>query len=424
MRSSFVTIALSVALGAAAHAADDPVRVLDERATAAYKAKDYAAFLKLSRALQEAIPWSLRARYNLACGYALTGAPAEALAALEGIAAREVAMDVGADDDLASLRALPAFKALQERMKSFASPVGEAAVAFTLAERDLITEGVAHDPKTGAFFVTSVRHRKIVRRAADGSVKDFTAEAQDGLLSVVTPAVDAARRALWASTAASVHMTGFRKEDEGRSFLVEYDVDTGRLRRTVPPPAGARLSDIALLDGGDVVASDPHAGGVYVLDAKTGAWRTLVASGAAIRSPQGIAPAADGRSIYVADYARSVARIALADGAVRWLETPANLATTGIDGLSLAGGWLIAIQNGVAPQRVVGWRLDASGDRVVSSRTLVRGHAAFDEPTLGTVVGQDFVFVASSQYGAFRPDHSLDASRLREPTILRTPLPR
>jgi sugar lactone lactonase YvrE len=420
---SFVTIALSVALGAAAHAADDPVRVLDERATAAYKAKDYAGFLKYSHALQEAIPWSLRARYNLACGYALTGAPAEALAALEGIAAREVAMDVGADDDLASLRALPAFKALQERMKSFASPVGEAAVAFTLPETDLITEGVAHDPKTGAFFVTSVRHRKIVRRAADGSVKDFTTEAQDGLLSAVTPAVDAIRRALWVSTAASVHMTGFRKEDEGRSFLVEYDVDTGRLRRTVPPPAGARLSDIAVLAGGDVVASDPHAGGVYLLDAKTGAWRTLVAPGP-IRSPQGLAPAADGKSVYVADYARGVARVSLAEGAVRWLETPANLATTGVDGLSLANGWLIAIQNGLAPQRVVGWRLDASGDRVVSWRTLVRGHAAFDEPTLGTAVGEDFVFVANSQYGAFRPDHSLDASRLHEPTILRTPLPR
>ena len=218
----------------------------------------------------------------------------------------------------------------------------------------------------------------------------------------MTPAVDAARRALWVSSAASVNMLGFRKEDEGRSFLVEYDVDTGRLRRTVPPPAGARVSDIAVLAGGDVAASDPFAGGVYVLDAKAGTWRTLVAPGA-IRSPQGIAPAADGKSVYVADYARGVARVSLADGAVRWLETPANLATTGVDGLSLADGWLIAIQNGVLPQRVVGWRLDPTGDRVVSWRTLVRGHAAFDEPTLGTVVGPDFLFVANSQYRHFRP---------------------
>ncbi|MET0553647.1 MAG: hypothetical protein ABW221_11460 [Vicinamibacteria bacterium] len=423
MRNGLVSMALSAVLAVTALAADDPVRVLDQQATAAYKAKDYAGFLKHSRALSEAIPWSLRARYNLACGYALTGAPDEALKALEGIAAREVAMDVGADDDLASLRALPAFKALQDRMESFASPVGQASAAFTLPEKDLITEGVAHDPKTGAFFVSSVRHRKIVRRAADGTVKDFAAEGQDGLMSVMALAVDAPRRALWASSQGAPQMLGFRKEDDGRSFLVEYDLDTARLRRTVQPPEGAGVSDLAVLADGNVLASDPRKGGLFLLDAKAGTWRTVAAPGT-IRSPQGIAPAADGKTAYVADYARGVARVTLADGAVRWLETPADLATTGVDGLAAAGGWLIAIQNGLAPQRVVGWQLDPAGDRVVSWRTLVRGHAAFDEPTLGTVVGADFLFVANSQYGAFRPDHSLDTARLAEPVILRTPLPR
>jgi sugar lactone lactonase YvrE len=423
MRSGFVTIALSVALASAAHPADDVVRTLDQQATAAYKAKDYAGFLQASRALQEAIPWSVRARYNLACGYALTGAHADALRTLEGIAAREVAMDLGADDDLASLRPLPAFKALQERMRSFTAPVGEAAVAFMLPDTDLITEGVAHDAKTGAFFVTSIRRRKVVRRAADGSVKDFTTEAQDGLLSAVAPAVDAARRALWVSSSGSERMVGGKKEDEARSFLAEYDLDTGRLRRKVEPPAGAGVSDIAVLASGDVVASDPRGGGVFLLDARAGTWRTLVAPGA-IRSPQGLAPAADGKSVYVADYARGVARVTLADGVLRWLDAPPDLATTGVDGLTLADGWLIAIQNGLEPHRVVGWRLDPGGDRVVSWRTLVRNHAAFDEPTLGTVVGPDFVFVANSQYRHFRRDGTLDTAALKAPVVLRTALPR
>ena len=118
MRRVSVSLALAAVLGTApAHAEDDIVRTLDQQATAAYKAKDYAGFLKHSRALQEAIPWSLRARYNLACGYALTGAPTEALKTLSTIAAQEVAMDVAAGDDLASLRALPAFKALEARMR-------------------------------------------------------------------------------------------------------------------------------------------------------------------------------------------------------------------------------------------------------------------------------------------------------------------
>jgi sugar lactone lactonase YvrE len=423
MRGSLAAAALVGALAVGAQAADDPVRDLDQKATAAYKAKDYAGFLQHSRALADVVPWSVRARYNLACAYALTGAPADAVRVLEGIAAQEVTMDVAAEGDLASLRPLPAFQTLQDRMKSFAAPVGDASPAFTLPEKDLITEGVAHDPKTGAFFVSSVRHRKIVRRAADGAVTDFAKEGQDGLMSVLALAVDAPRRALWASSQGFPQMLGFQKADEGRSFLAEYDLDTARLRRRVEPPAGGGVSDIAVLADGNVLASDPKSGGVHLLDARTGAWRTLVPPGA-LRSPQGLSPAADGKSVYVADYARGVARVALPGGGVRWLETPADLATTGVDGLALAGGWLIAVQNGVTPHRVAGWKLDASGDRVVSWRTLVRGHAALDEPTLGLVVGPDFLFVANSQYGAFRQDGTLDTARLKEPVVLRTALPR
>ena len=54
---------------------------------------------------------------------------------------------------------------------------------------------------------------------------------------------------------------------------------------------------------------------------------------------------------------------------------------------------------------------------------LVRGHPAFDEPTLGVVVGTDFYFVANSQYGHFRRDGSLDETGLVGAVVLRTPLP-
>ena len=54
-----------------------------------------------------------------------------------------------------------------DRMKSLRDAGGRGAPPRSrCAEKDLITEGVAHDPKTGAFFVSSVRHRKIVRRGA------------------------------------------------------------------------------------------------------------------------------------------------------------------------------------------------------------------------------------------------------------------
>ncbi|HEY0096281.1 MAG TPA: hypothetical protein VGB96_18270, partial [Archangium sp.] len=59
------------------------------------------------------------------------------------------------------------------------TPAPRSTTAFTLSERDLIPEGIAHDPVTGTFFVSSIAKRKIVAVRPDGSVSDFaTSEAQ------------------------------------------------------------------------------------------------------------------------------------------------------------------------------------------------------------------------------------------------------
>ncbi|HET9317342.1 MAG TPA: hypothetical protein VFQ51_17255 [Vicinamibacteria bacterium] len=407
-----------------ARAQDDPVRALNDKATAAYRAKDYAGFLKHSQALAELVPWSTRARYNLACAHALIGEPMAAVRVLERLAAQEVAFDLAGDDDLASLREREDFAEVQRRMDALSAPVGQATPAFQVAQKDVIPEGVAHDPKTGAFFVSSVRHRKIVRVLPDGTASDFVAEGQDGLQAAMAIAVDAPRRALWVSSRAIAQMAGFKPGDpEGRAFLAELDVDTGRQRRTVAAPEGGMVADLTVAGDGTVYAADAENGRVYVLAPGASALRTLVEKGA-IRSAQGMALTPDGRTLYVADYARGVARVGVADGSLAWVSVPADTATTGIDGLVLAGDWLVGVQNGLNPHRVIGLRLDAAGESVTESRTLVRGHGAFDEPTLGIVVGKDFYFVANSQYAHFRRDGSLDETRLAGPVVLRTPLPR
>jgi sugar lactone lactonase YvrE len=423
---SWRRVAIGAALWAMAlpvRAQDDPVRRLNEQATAAYGAKDYGAFLKHSRALVDAAPWSTRAQYNLACAHALIGEPAAAIQVLERLARQGVAFDLPADDDLASLREREDFAEVQRRMDALAVPVGHAQPAFSLAQKDLIPEGVAHDPKTGAFFVSSVRHRKIVRVTADGKATDFVAEGQDGLQAAQAVAADAARRALWVASRATAQMAGFKKGDpEGRSFLAEIDLDSGRQRRTIAAPDGGVVSDLAIAPDGTVYVADPEIGRVYVLAPSAPALRTLVEKGT-IRSAQGMTLAADGKTLYVADYARGVARVRVADGSVSWLAAPPDTALTGIDGLVLANGWLVGVQNGLNPHRVIGLKLDAAGEAATEMRVLERGHRAFDEPTLGVVVGSDFYFVANSQYGHFRRDGSLDETRLVGAVVLRTPLP-
>lgn len=411
------------AAGLLAQAQDDPVRRLNEQATAAYQAKDYAGFLKHSQALAELAPWSVRARYNLACALALGGDAAGAVKVLESLAARQVAFDLPADEDLASLREREDFAEVQRRMDALAAPLGQAQVAFAIGPKDLIPEGVAHDPRSGAFFVSSVRHRKIVKVAPGGTASDFVAEGQDGLQAALALGVDPPRRALWVSSRAMPQMAGYRKDAPESSFLAEYDLDSGALRRSVSAPEGGMVADLTVAADGTVFAADPDNGRVYVLDPKAKALRTLVERGT-VRSAQGMALASDGKTLYVADYVRGIARVRVADGAVTWLAAPPDTVLTGIDGLLLAGDWLVGIQNGVNPHRVIGLRLDPTGDALVEARVLERGHAAFDEPTLGVVVGADLYFVANSQYAHFRRDGSLDETRLVGPVILRTPLPR
>jgi sugar lactone lactonase YvrE len=396
-----------------------------QKARAAYDAKDYAGFLQWSERLAELAPRSTRGLYNLACARSLAGKGEAAVQLLDRLTRMEVATGAAEDADFAPIRAQPAFQAVLRRAEGLKSHVGSSQVAFSLPERDLITEGLAYDPKTKAFFVSSVRKRKVVRRAADGTVSDFT-KPGDELLAATGLAVDPVRRSLWLTSAAAEPMEGYRKEDEGRSFLVEYDLDRGAVRRRLPPPAGverAMLSDLTVGANGDVFVADPAAGRVYLLRQGSAALTVLVDEGP-IGSAQGLTLSPDGRFLYVADYVQGVVRVEVASGAATLMPAPAEAAVTGIDGLVLHAGSLIGVQNGLRPHRLVRLRLDPAGQRITKVETLERNHPDFDEPTLAAMVDGSVYYVANSQYGRVKQDGSLDTERLRPPTILRLRLPR
>jgi sugar lactone lactonase YvrE len=309
-------------------------------------------------------------------------------------------------------------------MAALRTPVGQSTVAFTLSEKDLITEGVAHDPKTGAFFVSSVHRRKIVRVAKDGTVSDFVAEGRDGLFAAVALAVDPARNVLWVSTAAEPAMAGYRTEDAERSFVFEYDLASGKLLRKIGLPPAARdglLSDLAVSPSGALYVSDPKTGRLYVLDPGQSDLRVLVEPGP-LASPQGLAFGAGERWLFVADYVLGLVRVDPGDGSVALLDAPADSFLTGIDGLVWSEGALVGIQNGVEPHRVLRARLSEDASRITEVTTLERANPHFDEPTLGVVVDGGFYYVANSQYGAVKPDGTLDGAKLKEPVVLRLSL--
>lgn len=418
---SSVSLALALSLTSAAHAdSGDDLQKHFERAAAAHRAGDYASFRAESQAAVDLAPRSLRALYNLACAHALLGGEAQALAILERFARMGLFFDLDADEDFARLRGSPRFQEVRNVMAALRQPVERSQIAFTLSEKDLLTEGVAHDPRTGAFFVSSVHRRKIVRIGSDGKAQDFVHEAQDGVLSALALAVDAGRRSLWVSTDGLAQTQGLRAEDEGRSAVIEYDVDTGRRRRSIGPPAAfakARFADLTLAPNGDLWVADPWSGRLYVLSQGAAAFRVFLEPGA-LDSPQGMAFSPDGRWLFVADYGRGLVRVDPRDGSAKLMDAPDDAAVTGADGLVWAGAGLVAIQNGIQPHRVARMWLDPSLARITEVSVLERANPHFDEPTLGVMVGNDLYYVANSQYGAFEQG-KVAVDRLKEPVILR-----
>ncbi|PYP76886.1 MAG: hypothetical protein DMD35_17520 [Gemmatimonadetes bacterium] len=111
-----------------------------------------------------------------------------------------------------------------------------------------------------------------------------------------------------------------------------------------------------------------------------------------------MAPTSDGRFVYVADYSHGLLRVRVSDGSVVRIADAPGSTSLGCDGIVLHRGAIVAVQNGVAPARVVRFTLDAAGDSIVAVRVLDQQPALAPEPTIGTMVGNDFVYVATSQW--------------------------
>ena len=369
--------------------------------------------------------------YLLAQAEARSGRHDEALERIGRLTAAGYALPLAEDPAFEALRGEPRFQDAISRIERFAArPVVRGEVFAELEARDQIPEGLALDGKGNLsgdltdrdLYVSSIRQRKIVRRAADGTLSDF---ADRDLLAVFGLAIDPRKRWLWATTGAVEAMAGFRAEIDGQTALVAYDLESGdEVARHTPPRGegpGYRFNDLALDASGQVFTTDNRLdGGVWKL-ASDGSLSLLTPPGS-LRSPQGITFDSEGR-LFVADYSFGLARVDPETGDVVFLEEPAAVSLIGIDGLAAHGDTLIAIQNGARPIRILRVHLDESVEAVSSVEILEMGHPRWSEPTLGTVVGDDYLYVANSQWDRFDADMQLPpVDQLAAPLILRIDL--
>ena len=399
------------------------VRELYQGALSAYQKKDYRDYLQKIEAVAAQRPVHPTFLRRLAGAFALNGRAADAARVLQKMAGLSLYYNALDDPDFASVRGDPAVQLAARALEALRTRrIGASAVAWTIHDRLFVPEGVAYDPITRAFFVSSQYRRKIVRVDPSGSVQDFVTSGRDGIWMVFGIAVDPMRRQLWAVSAAEPAMERYTIADENGTGVFAFDLRTGALvhRYVLAERSAAhRFDDVTVAGNGRVFASDAGSGAVYTVAPNGTALELFVPPGT-IQGPNGLTTTPDGRWLYVSDYAGFIFRVDISSKAIIRLPAPTDAALYGIDGLAWHNGALVGVQNGVDPSRVLELQLAPDGSRINAVRILDMNHPKVAEPTLGVVVGDTYYYVANSFGGFLRKPNSVLADQpLEEPVILK-----
>lgn len=313
----------------------------------------------------------------------------------------------------------PAFQAVLKKVEGKLPRLDFHPTAFTLEDRGLIPEGIAHDAKSGSFFVGSIAKGTITRVEPPAQSYTFVGP-EAGLDAVLGLAVDTPRRLLYVVSTSALTNAGRAKL---RNAVVSFDLDSGRLVRRVDVPAAKQLNDVAVAPGGRVFASDSEAGTIFEIP-KDGPAKVLVPEGQ-VRGSNGLAVWPDLKRLYVA-HSTGIVLVDPATGAVKRVPPPPRETVAAIDGLYVWQGGLVGVQNFTTPGRVIFMELSPDGGTITRVRTLLsHHHPALFEPTTGAPTDNGFYLLAASAVRRFNREGKIDdPATVPKPAVLRIPLPR
>jgi hypothetical protein len=433
-----IAIVLGLLLSAAAGGADVTVRASawaahaaqdsswQEHARAADSAaahRDWARYLHHARVVDSLLHHHPRAAVGLARGYAQRGDTAVALGVLRALVAAGISRDVTGDSLLRPLVGSSQWAAIVRGLAANAAPRGRARQTFALSDSGFAAEDIAYDARRDRYLLSSIARRSIM--VVEGGGREHTLAASSPgapLWAVLALGVDSARDRLWATTIGNDRIPGLAPGARPRASILRLDLATGRIARRFDLPDDGvprEPGDLVVAPDGDVFVTDGRTGAIYAIRLATDALDTLVAAGV-LTGPQQPVVAHDGRTLIVPDYVRGLASVDRSSGAVRWLANPPTIAVNGIDGLQWWGPhMLIAVQNGVAPARIVRFSIDEARGAVTRSEVLAQG-GAISDPTHGIIVGDEYVLIAYSGGGALLPDGSVrPGAEALPPTVAR-----
>jgi sugar lactone lactonase YvrE len=379
---------------------------VDARANlvAAYQAEDFAAMRAAAEASLAARPEYPGALFNKALAEVLDGELDAAMATLGRLVEKQIDFGIENVEAFAALGEHPVWDSYLANIEGIREPVGSADNFASFDQPDFIPEGIAV-AQGGGVVLGSIRHGQLLIQAHRG---DDMVLGPAGHWSVFGMRFDN-NEGLWFASSRVPQYSGISDRSAYRAGLFRLDLDTLEIDQRARLPVNGNdqvLGDLVIADDDTIYTTDSVDGPVYRYSIRGNEYSTLVPKGV-FGSPQGLVLDGSDEFLYVADYIGGLYRVRLADGQVDKLAVPATTSDYGIDGLYRHGDRLIAIQNGIRPHRVTAFTLSDDGLAVSSAEILAMNLPEFDEPTLGTIVGDDFYFVANSHWNRFDADNNL-----------------
>jgi sugar lactone lactonase YvrE len=329
------------------------------------------------------------------------------------------------DTTLAQYARTPRFATVLQTLYENAQSRSGSRVIATIADSTFWPEGVGYSPASRSYFVASVRHRTIAEVSVDRRTRYLWLANRAGTGAILGVRVDTLRGVLWATTSGIRQSEGYVPSDSTIGALLRIRIADGAIERRwdVPPiPGGHVFGDLAIGPNGDVYFTDSNAPVLYRLRPSADTLEHF--SDPLFYNLQGLAPTPDGRTLYLSDYAHGMLRVDLATRQVMRLADAPGSTSLGCDGIAWDRGTIIAVQNGVQPSRIVRFVLDRTGERIVRLDVVDQNLADGAEPTIGTVVGRDFVYVGNSlwdetgEYGRVKP-----GAHVTRPRLVAAPIP-
>ena len=362
-----------------------------------------------------------RYKVELAAAYAQQDKKREAYNALLELQAQGYAYELKGDKRFDKVATTEVWTYTLKGFDANRVPFGEGRVLVTLPRERELLESLAWDPTRKQLLVGSARDGKVYRVGKGGTLAPLVAaDAQNGMWAVFDLAVDAERGVLWVASTAVPHYRGYDAQQHlGRAGVFKFDLATGKfIKKFLSPSIAGQsffLSSLALGKDGEVYAADGVNNAVYQV--RDDQFRRLFHA-PRLGSIRGMAVSGDGKRLYLGDHERGVIGFDLASGKPFDVAVPKTLALGGIDGLAFWKGHLIVVQNGMQPNRVMRLKLSEDGRSIAGVQPLLANQPELTLPTLGTVAGDDFHFIANSQkpnydrFGLVKDKSKLEGTRI------------